>query len=192
MAWHKESKRHSDVQLSGRRKIIIPEKLKESYLRGQTNEEEYNRQLDAIEKGEEPKKVVKGLPEFAYNDTLTETEINLLKNRLSHEKFTYQDIPFPDDGYKITPEQTRKGLDWLNNLRKTPNNEERKNNPFGGREERILDDFKEFRLVSFYNISNAYGGFKFYIPEYAVISHSNGSFEYHINLSKKEKIDITA
>lgn len=71
---------------------------------------------------------------------ITESEINLLKNRVNNGR---ADVCELDDlgGLAITDEQTAKDLNWLLNKWKTPRGTERKNNPFGYREEDILENF---------------------------------------------------
>jgi hypothetical protein len=99
-----------------------------------------------------------------------------------------QDITFPDYGFSLTPEQTAKGLAWLMNEWKTPTGKERVNNPFGYRETAILEDFKEFKLIGFYDCSR-YGAIfvpilyssKCYTPLYRVIAKEGNSFEYYYN-----------
>ena len=65
---------------------------------------------------------------------LTEKELLLVKSRINCKRVDIDDIPFNDDGYKLTKEQKLKGYNWLMNLWKTPRGIERKNNPFGYRE----------------------------------------------------------
>ena len=80
--------------------------------------------------------------------------------------------------YSITSEQTTKGLDWLFNLRFTARGKERKNNPFGYREQSILDDFDRFELAGLYDYSDGYNGFHNFKPMYRVIASDGESFEY--------------
>jgi hypothetical protein len=127
---------------------------------------------------------------------LTESEVNLLKRRLNHVKgaMTYHaieisEIPFPDngEGFKLSPEQTQKGLTWLKDQWKTPRGIERINNPFGYREENIIENFAEFRLIDFYNSANYYQnqiGIRSYIPLYRVIAKDGSTFEYYYNAGK--------
>lgn len=77
---------------------------------------------------------------------------------------------------KITPKQTEKGLAWLLNAWKTPTGKERKNNPFGIREQNVLADFKSFELVDFDDRGR--NGWSSYLPVYQVTSHKHGSFTY--------------
>ena len=72
---------------------------------------------------------------------LTEREILLLKARLNRGEDVDLSAIYSSDGFAITEEQTKKGYDWLMNQWKTPRGVERKNNPFGFREEDILDNF---------------------------------------------------
>ena len=79
----------------------------------------------------------------------------------------------PENGYALTPKQTQKGLSWLMDQWKTPKGKERKHNPFGYREQYVLENFKEFRLIDFYDASNYYQvqlGIRNYYPYYHVIA----------------------
>ena len=80
---------------------------------------------------------------------------------------------------KVTKEQAAKGLAWLLNQWKTPKGNERKNNPFGSREETILDDFSHFELVGMYGDWNEYyGEYHNFSPVYRVIASNGDSFDY--------------
>ena len=103
---------------------------------------------------------------------LTEKDINLLKKRMNAgEAFELA------EEYAITEEQTEKGLAWLNNLRKTPTGAERKNNPYGYREEEALDTFTHFTFDGFADVGNQF--VHFYVPIYTVHGKES-SFQYHI------------
>jgi hypothetical protein len=77
----------------------------------------------------------------------------------------------------IMPEQAAKGLKWLMNHWHTPTGRERKNNPFGLREQKVLESFRRFRLIDFYDIST--GILPFYVPVYRVESLNGNSFDYY-------------
>lgn len=107
---------------------------------------------------------------------LTEREILLLKARLNREEEVDLSEIYDSGGFAITEEQTKKGYDWLMNQWKTPRGVERKNNPFGFREEDILDNFYRFEITGFHNIGNRYHDY--YTPAYEVITKDGRSFEY--------------
>lgn len=109
-------------------------------------------------------------------DYLTEGEINLIKNRMNRGEDIDLSKMYDLGGLFITPEQTQKGFDWLWNLYKTPRGVERKNNPFGYREEDILENFDHFEITDFYNAGNRY--VNWYMPVYRVIGKNGSSFEY--------------
>lgn len=128
------------------------------------------------------------LGKLANNETvLTEGDVNYIKNtyngtysndhgrreepisayaELIQEKFGNN-----EDGFKLTQEQTNKGLEWLKKSRIYKNT-------FGDRERAIYDNFKEFRLVDFTDRGNNY--YRQYIPVYRVISKDGNHFDYHI------------
>lgn len=113
---------------------------------------------------------------------LTEREILLIKRRLNGKKMTLTQFwdTIGYEGIKITPAQTQKGLDWLNDQWKTPRGAERKNNPFGTREQDTLKTFQRFELADFHDASSAYNDFKYYLPVYRVIG-KKGAFEYYVS-----------
>jgi len=77
----------------------------------------------------------------------------------------------------LTPIQISKGYYFLLSQWKTPAGIERKNNPFGYREERILANFSTIELKSLYNNGNAHHDN--YLPLYEVSSKDGDSFEYY-------------
>ena len=62
------------------------------------------------------------------------------------------------------------------NLWKSPTGKVRTNNPFGSREQRILDDFSHFEFGGFYDDGNSYRSN--FIPIYIVHSKDGAAFEY--------------
>lgn len=112
-------------------------------------------------------------------DEITEREINLLNRRLNAEGRDTLDYNLRKNNYDLalTDEQERKALAWLNNQWKTSTGKERKNNPFGYREEQILDNATDVTFVEFYNAGNAY--IDHFLPVYRVYSN-DGSFMYYV------------
>lgn len=106
---------------------------------------------------------------------IEEREILLLKKRANAgDKEAARWCP---ENIRVTEEQTAKGLTWLINKWKTPRGIERKNNPFGYREEDILENFDHFELAGFYNASNYRA---FYVPLYDVCAKDGRHFEYYV------------
>ena len=105
-------------------------------------------------------------------DILSEGDVHLLMRRINRD---YPDkidheiaeaIYSKEDGYKLTPEQIEKGRKWLEKHRKD----------MGYREESVMDDFKEIRLVG-----TAPGETNNYqYPYYRVIANDGSSFEYKV------------
>jgi hypothetical protein len=116
------------------------------------------------------------------NNTITEKEINLIKLRMNNDKvdnFTQEAIDFIwDNSPQLTPDQNKKGIDYLRNLWKSPTGKERTNNPFGYREQDALETFEYFELRGFYDAGNRYR--KFYVPLYTCVG-AETSFEYYIS-----------
>lgn len=74
-------------------------------------------------------------------------------------------------------EQQEKGKRWLMDKWKSPTGKVRENNPFGYREEQILEKFEEIKLKDFYDDGNKY--FKNYVPLYEV-SGNDTTMEYYV------------
>lgn len=128
-------------------------------------------------------KVSKGKVNIDWNkDYLTEKEINLIKNRVNRgdkeslDKF-YELLKERDwQPFKLTPEQNQKGYEFLMDKWKTSTGQERKNNPFGYREQKVLENFSHFEISDFYNAGNRYHDH--YVPYYTVVAEDGNTFEY--------------
>jgi len=120
---------------------------------------------------------------------LTEGEIIKIKKRLNNspnweEQLDLFNERMPVKGYRVTAEQTEKGLEWLKDLYKTPFGRIRRNNPFTDAEIDALENFKEFRLIEFTDISteiqSAIRGHGFYVQAYEVIGNNGPAFAYTV------------
>lgn len=114
--------------------------------------------------------------EIVKRGYITEKEINLLKNRVNNDRASISEL---DDlgGLAITDGQTAKGLAWLINKWKTPRGIERKNNPFGYREQDILENFDHFYFSGLYDAGNRCRSF---VPLYVVCAKDGRHFEYYV------------
>lgn len=83
-----------------------------------------------------------------------------------------------DNGITLAEEQVIKGRDWLLNQWKTPTGAERKNNPFGYREQNALELIDTIRLAGYYDAGNYH--FLHYIPIYDVYSTEGYGFQYYV------------
>lgn len=151
---------------------LTREQEKAIFAKGETKNKAVARDvLDSISGGNPKHRSVV----LANSSVITESEINLIRNRANK----YQEAPkieleYP--GLELTPEQTKKGYDYLMDQWKSPTGKVRENNPFGSREEAILENFDRFTLVDFYDAGNAYH--KSYVPYYRVYSKDGDYFEY--------------
>lgn len=127
------------------------------------------------EEKKDPKKLF--LEEIKKKDTITEKEISLIKRRLNDGTYKSDEVyeMIGEDGKALTSEQQEKGKAWLMDKWKSSTGKERENNPFGYREQEILDKFKGIRLKEFYDAGNY--GFHNYTPYYEVEGNET-SFEY--------------
>lgn len=78
--------------------------------------------------------------------------------------------------FKITDQQSVKGILWLKNKCFTNNFKIRKNCPFKNFEINVIKNFKEFRFVGLYNVSENF--YRNYMPIYRCIAHNGDYFEY--------------
>jgi hypothetical protein len=115
-------------------------------------------------------------------NTITEKQINLIGRRLNNEKplGELSDLHNKaiNEGLRLSAEQERKGLDWLLDQWKTPKGKERKNNPFGYREEDVLENFACIRYDGHTDAGNAWHSW--YAPIYTVIDKNDSAFQYYI------------
>jgi hypothetical protein len=117
------------------------------------------------------------IKKIARSGVITEKEINLLKRRANAgEKMDLS--PIYDNEIELTAEQNKKGYDFLIKQWKTPKGKERKNNPFGYREQKALETFQKIYFDEFYNAGNMY--IDFYLPLYTVVGE-NSTFQYYYN-----------
>lgn len=105
-----------------------------------------------------------------------------------------------DKEYLLTPEHTKKGLDWLYNIAFKPSHlqkvletrnvldeDERANNPLGLREMNILLDFDHFTFAGFYHNCASYGhsqGLHNLVPIWKVYDNEGFSFEYYLEVGE--------
>ncbi len=82
------------------------------------------------------------------------------------------------EGFELAEDQIQKGYDWLKNLWVTPAGAERKNNPYGYREQDALENFSHITLKGYYDAGNY--SHSYYVPLYDVHTKDGYGFEYHM------------
>ena len=82
------------------------------------------------------------------------------------------------ENISLCEDQVKKGYNWLKNLWVSPTGKERKNNPFGYREQEILENFETITMRSYYDAGNYYRSFQ--VPLYEV-SGNGTTFEYYVS-----------
>lgn len=112
---------------------------------------------------------------------ITESELislNSFYNKSSENKEFINDIMYNNDHEEctLTDEQNKKSYGFLMSLRFTPTGKERQNNPYGYREENILDNFSHFTFCGFYSERGNY-----YIRMYNCYSKDGNCFQYYYN-----------
>jgi hypothetical protein len=117
------------------------------------------------------------LKKIEQTNEITESEILLLKTRLNNGEKIDMDYIWNNE-ISVTPDQNKKGIEFLLNLYQTPSGKERKNHPFGYREIEILKNFTHFEFKGFYDAGNYLHSY--YIPLYVCCGDNNG-FEYYYN-----------
>ena len=114
------------------------------------------------------------IEEIIEQDTITEKQINLIKNRINQNKcepcLLYGTVEL-----NLELEQTKKGLNWLKNHAFTKSGTIRKNCVLGYRELSIIENCESIKFAGFCIYSINY----YYIPIYQVISGSD-FFEYYL------------
>jgi hypothetical protein len=125
------------------------------------------------------------LEQVQSTNTISEQQINLLNRRLNAGEKIDLDYIWNND-IELTPEQSKKGIDFLRSQWLTPSGKERKNSPFGYREEDALKTFERFYFRGFYDASR-YGQTAWYVPIYVVCGKET-SFEYYYLNGKVEII----
>lgn len=120
------------------------------------------------------------LDRLKAGEKISENEVLLIKNRMNNNRKDEHSEELEqwiwDNQPELTPEQNKKGLDFLMNLWKSPTGKERSGNPFREREQKALETFEHFTLDGFYDASR--GGRSFYIPIYGLYG-SGGNFQYY-------------
>lgn len=81
-----------------------------------------------------------------------------------------------EEGFILSDDNVEQGKTWLLNLWKTPSGTERKNNPYGYREQEALTNFDTIRLASYYDAGNY--NFSYQIPVYDVYATDGSGFQY--------------
>jgi hypothetical protein len=79
---------------------------------------------------------------------------------------------------ELCEDQVKKGYDWLVDQWKSVTGKERKNNPFGYREQAILENFNTITFWGYYDAGNAWRSY--YLPLY-LVSGDNTTFEYYVS-----------
>ncbi len=117
------------------------------------------------------------IDEALKNNVITESEIKLLCKRMNAgEGMDVSGIW--NNCVDLTADQNKKGIDFLMNQWKTPKGIQRKNSPFGYREEAVLENFTGFELAGFYDISK-WGGRSYLIPLYNCVGKNGDAFQYY-------------
>ncbi len=92
-------------------------------------------------------------------------------------KAAFNDSDF--EGLLLDQSQIQKGYEWLLNQWKTPTGSERKNNPFGYREQDAINNFDRITLKGYYDAGNYHRSY--FIPLYDVYTTDGYGFEYYVN-----------
>lgn len=117
------------------------------------------------------------------NSILTKGEIQIMLNVINKDDTTEVAKEFligaesADEGFKITPEQTEQGLNFLKRERSKGVNRDQFENSIAGE---VLDDFKSFGLMGFREVNLEKGRtIPFYVPQWVVFSKNDKFPEFH-------------
>jgi len=120
--------------------------------------------------------------EIFKSKSISEQEINLLKRRLNAGEKVEGLEYMIDDEISLTGDQNAKGKKYLKNVFRTPKGAERKNHPFGYREQEAIDSLKEFYFAGFHNPSFFGKNFQ---PVYTAVG-KDANFDYQLAGGKLE------
>ena len=118
---------------------------------------------------------------------LSEKELNALKNWLNNKASRTERNEVLENLYEtsstmgaiaLTSDQVAKGKKYLYNLGFTPKGSERKNSPYGMRENYIVNNLKDIGLLGFYDAGNMFT--KFYVPLYQAEGKDGSSMDYYV------------
>jgi hypothetical protein len=121
------------------------------------------------------------LDEVKEKGVITEHQIKLLK-KLKNAGYEIDESLFWDNRILVGPDQLVKGYQWLMDKWKTPKGNERENNPFGYREQNVLESIRFITFDEFYQ-TTPYGVPEHFEPVYTVHG-AKGSFQYYVNHGK--------
>ncbi len=115
---------------------------------------------------------------------ISESEIISMKSFIGKSKenanFIFDLLNELPDGLNLSDSQNKKGINFLMGQWKSPTGKERVNNPFGYREQDVLENFSHFTINSFYDCSS-YGQHAWYLPIYTCVANDGSTFEYYYN-----------
>lgn len=180
MSWPGQPRRHSDASKLGWRRRNIG--LTKTAQKGGINQRAKGIHSTKKERKKMRAMGTKNPTEDIINDAIknniiSESDINLIKNRINRGEDVDLDAFYEKEGILLTPQQDQKGFQFLWDLYKTPTGKERGNNPFGWREQNVLENFDHFEVIDFYDATRP-GGVKFVVPYYRVVSKEGDTFEY--------------
>lgn len=122
---------------------------------------------------------------------LSEKELNALKNWINNKATRAERNEVLENIYEtsstmgaiaLTSDQVAKGKKYVYNLGFTPKGAERKNSPYGMREEYIVKNLKDIGLLGFYDAGNMF--MKFYVPLYQAEGKDGSSMDYYVSGGK--------
>lgn len=118
--------------------------------------------------------------DIVNSGSITESQIISMRSHMNKDKEAARAIFSAWDAkeLELSADQIQKGFEFLMNAWKTPKGIERKNNPFGYREQKILENFRDITLPSLYDNSK-YGQSPYYLPLYYCNSKDGNGFEYY-------------
>lgn len=122
---------------------------------------------------------------LAKQKKYSEKELNALKNYMNKnpkEANSLNNLVADKEGTKLDKTQVAKGFKYLYNLGFTPKGVERRNSPYGYREEYIVKNPKTIELKQFHDAGNR--NYSFYVPYYEAIGKDGTSMEYFVSGGK--------
>jgi len=125
------------------------------------------------------------IKEIYKSGTISEAEMNLLKNRKNKGENVGLNYELSEE-IVVSNDQFNKGLKWLKNKHYSPTGKVRSNTPFGQWEEKAIDTAKYIHFIGFRNVGGLFNSF--YVPVYSVIGDGN-IFDYNLSGGKVDIIN---
>ena len=137
----------------------------------------FDKHMKQLDTGYYPEGFISGLRKSMHSHALADVVASHKPKGMTYAEVETLKARIVEEQPVIMEPQVAKGLAYLMKCWKTPRGTVRKHNPFGEREQKILMNFRRFRLIGFRDISTNL--VSFYVPIYEVESITGNTFDYY-------------